>query len=174
MVQKNQLQQFTIQQNQLQQLDVNNTFLQGCLSEDVFMPQPPEFVDYDNPHHVCQLRKAIYRLKQAPRDWYYELRSFLLYFGVINSIIDASLFVFRGQGTVIYLLVYVDDLIVTDNTSSAISQFLQQLSARFSLKDLRHLHYFLGVEVISYATGLFLIQRKYITDILHTSQGSNE
>ncbi|KAG8503946.1 hypothetical protein CXB51_002234 [Gossypium anomalum] len=114
----------------IHQLDANNTFLQGTLSEDVFMTQPPGFIDRNNPNHVCWLRKAIYGLKQALRAWYHELRSFLLSFGFINSIVDASLFVFCGHSTVIYLFVYVDDIIVTGNTSSAISQFLQNLSAR--------------------------------------------
>ena len=62
----------------LRQLDVNNAFLQGHLSETVFMKQPPGFVDHDHPSYVCKLRKAIYGLKQAPRAWYHELRNFLL------------------------------------------------------------------------------------------------
>ncbi|KAG8489320.1 hypothetical protein CXB51_017422 [Gossypium anomalum] len=154
----------------LHQLEVNNAFLQGTLLENVFMTQPSGFIDHDNPNHVCQLQKAIYGLNQAPRAWYHELRSYLLSFEFINSIADASLFVFRGHSTVIYLLVYVNDIIVTGNTSSTISQFLQHLSDRFSLKDLSHLHYFLGVKVIPYVDGLFLSQRKYIVDLLSKAQ----
>lgn len=154
----------------LRQLDVNNAFLQGTLSEDVFMSQPPGFIDRDNPHHVCKLRKAIYGLKQAPRAWYHELRQFLLTSGFHNSVADASLFIFNTQGVILYLLVYVDDIIVTGNTTQAVHHFLQQLSTRFSLKDLGNLHYFLGVEVLSHADGLFLSQRKYIADLLQKTR----
>ncbi|RVW74760.1 Retrovirus-related Pol polyprotein from transposon RE1 [Vitis vinifera] len=151
----------------LRQLDVNNAFLQGTLTEDVFMSQPPGFIDRDHPHHVCKLRKAIYGLKQAPRAWYHELRQFLLQFGFINSIADTSLFIFNNHGTILYLLVYVDDIIITGNNVEAAQTFIQQLSQRFSLKDLGPLTYFLGVEVISHTNGLFLSQRKYIADLLN-------
>ncbi|XP_057506617.1 LEAF RUST 10 DISEASE-RESISTANCE LOCUS RECEPTOR-LIKE PROTEIN KINASE-like 2.5 [Actinidia eriantha] len=62
----------------LRQMDVNNAFLQGSLDEEVFMSQPPGFVDTNLPKYVCKLNKAIYGLKQAPRAWYNELRRFLL------------------------------------------------------------------------------------------------
>ena len=150
----------------LRQLDVNNAFLQGTLTEDVFMSQPPGFIDHDHPHHVCKLRKAIYGLKQAPRAWYHELRNFLLHSGFSNSVADTSLFIFNNQGILIYLLVYVDDIILTGNNTQAVHTFIQQLSQRFSLKDLGPLTYFLGVEVISHSSGLFLHQRKYIADLL--------
>ena len=68
----------TIRNWPLRQLDVNTTFLQGHLEEEVFMAQPPGFVDEDNPNAVCKLRKAIYGLKQAPKAWYNELCTFLL------------------------------------------------------------------------------------------------
>ncbi|CAA7036431.1 unnamed protein product [Microthlaspi erraticum] len=66
----------------IRQLDVNNAFLQGTLTDEVYMSQPPGFVDRDWPHTVCRLRKAIYDLKQAPRAWYVELRNYLVYVGL--------------------------------------------------------------------------------------------
>ena len=97
----------------LRQLDVNNVSLQGHLLENVYMSHPSGFVDKDNPSYVCKLNKAIYGLKQAPRAWYHELRIFLLQFGFQNSYSDTSLFVFHVDGHTMYLLVYVDDLIIT-------------------------------------------------------------
>ena len=70
----------------LRQLDVNTAFLQGHLEEEVFMTQPPGFVDKDNPTAVCKLHKAIYGLKQSPRAWYNELHQFLLQSGFKNSL----------------------------------------------------------------------------------------
>lgn len=79
----------------IRQLDVNNAFLQGTLKEDVYMVQPPGFIDGDRPDYVCHLKKALYGLKQAPRAWYLELRNFLLSVGFENSIADTSLFILK-------------------------------------------------------------------------------
>jgi hypothetical protein len=154
----------------IRQLDVNNAFLHGSLSEEVFMQQPPGYIDTTHPSHVCRLRKAIYGLKQAPRAWYNELKNFLLDYGFANSKSDASLFVYRNQGVILYFLVYVDDLIITGNDNNFISCFLQALSARFSIKDLGDLNYFLGVEVLPSSAGLLLTQHKYIRDLLTRTQ----
>ena len=59
----------------IRQLDVNNTFLQGSLTDEVFMEQPPGFEDFLTPDYVCKLHKPIYGLRQAPRAWYNELRT---------------------------------------------------------------------------------------------------
>lgn len=150
----------------LRQLDVNNAFLHGSLSEEVYMSQPPGFIDPHYPSHVCKLRKSLYGLKQAPRAWYTELRSFLLSYNFINSRSDTSLFIYQHDGILAYFLVYVDDLIITGNDSSFLSGFIAAISRRFSVKDLGDLHYFLGVEVISTPKGLFLSQHKYIRDLL--------
>ena len=81
---------------QLWQLDVNNAFLQGHLSENAYIAQPPRFVDKDNPTHVCKLKKAICGLKQAPQTWYLELRQFLIESGFTNSHANTSLFIFHS------------------------------------------------------------------------------
>ena len=130
------------------------------------MAQPPGFVDHDKPSFVCKLHKAIYGLKQAPRAWYYELRHFLLASGFRNSHSDTSLFIFLSAHHVLYLLVYVDDIIVIGSNDAVLSQFVSSLAKQFSLKDLGDLSYFLSVEVISHKHGLLLSQRRYITDLL--------
>ena len=78
----------------IRQINVNNAFLQGTLDDEVYVAQPPGFIDQDLPHHVCHLRKDLYGLKQAPRAWYQELRAFLVTQGFQNSLADASLFIY--------------------------------------------------------------------------------
>ncbi|KAK0589247.1 hypothetical protein LWI29_011586 [Acer saccharum] len=150
----------------LHQLDVNNAFLQGSLTDDVYMEQPTGFVDPSVPHHVCKLQKAIYGLRQAPRAWFTELHTFLQASGFFNSKCDASLFIRRQSGQSLYLLVYVDDIIVTGSSLSQVHDFITALAHRFSLKDLGPLSFFLGVEATRSANGLFLSQHKYIRDLL--------
>ena len=82
--------------------------------------------------------------KQAPCAWYKELSSFLLANGFVNSKSDSSLFIYSHNGIQVYLLVYVDNLIVTGSDASFISKFILDFSRRFSLKDFGALHYFLG------------------------------
>ncbi|KAK9073175.1 hypothetical protein SSX86_007499 [Deinandra increscens subsp. villosa] len=150
----------------LHQLDVNNAFLHGNLSEKVYMEQPPGFVDPKYPNHVCLLHKALYGLKQAPRAWFQRLSAFLIQSGFTCSRADPSLFVFKRDTCILYLLVYVDDLILTGNQEATIDSFITRLHDEFAIKDLGELSYFLGLEVTSHDSGLFLSQSKYATDIL--------
>lgn len=131
----------------LWQLDVNNVFLQGLLSADVYMDQPPLFVDTDRTYYLSKLNKTIYGMKEAPRGWYNVLWFFLLECGFYNSVADTSLFMFQATGVILCVLVYVDDIIVTRNSSTHIQQFINLLTTRFSLKDMGELSYFLGLEV---------------------------
>ncbi|KAG7564506.1 Ribonuclease H-like superfamily [Arabidopsis suecica] len=150
----------------LRQLDVNNAFLQGNLKDEVYMKQPVGFEDREDPHYVCRLRKAIYGLKQAPRAWYNELRLFLRQLGFTNSLGDASLFVFHKASVLIYILVYVDDIVVTWSGVKEVNSTIQALFDRFSLKDHGELSYFLGMEATRTSSGLSLTQTKYITDLV--------
>ncbi|GKE50333.1 retrovirus-related pol polyprotein from transposon TNT 1-94, partial [Tanacetum coccineum] len=150
----------------LHQLDVNNAFLHGHLTERVYMEQPPGFTDSRFPNHVCRLNKAIYGLKQAPRAWFQRLSSFLLQNGFTCSRSDPSLFVFIRESCIMYLLVYVDDLILTGNRDHIMVSFISRLHHEFAIKDLGELNYFLGLEATRTSEGLFLSQSKYAHDIL--------
>lgn len=77
------------------------------------MKQPPGYIDPQFPNHVCKLHKSLYGLKQAPRAWYTRLRLFLQNLGFVSSISDSSLFIRRSVEGIIFLLVYVDDIIFT-------------------------------------------------------------
>ena len=129
----------------LRQLDVQNAFLHGILEEEVYMRQPPGFVDPTRPHHLCHLVKALYGLKQAPRAWYSRLSQKLQALGFLPSKSDTSLFIYNKSNTSIFVLIYVDDIIVTSSSNEAVSGLLKDLSAEFALKDLGDLHYFLGI-----------------------------
>lgn len=150
----------------LHQLDVKNAFLHGCLNETIFMDQPPGFVDPQLPNHVCKLSKALYGLKQAPRAWFHRLSKFLLSNGFLCSRADPSLFIYARNSCIMYLLVYVDDLILTGNNESILIAFTTRLHQEFAIKDLGDLSYFLGLEVSYTDDGLFLSQSKYATYIL--------
>jgi hypothetical protein len=150
----------------IHQLDIHNAFLNSVLTEEVYMKQPPGFVDPTLPSHVCRLHKSLYGLKQAPRAWYTRLSDFLLSIGFLASKVDTSLFILSDGTNIFYLLVYVDDILLTGNNSAMLHRLVQLLSSKFKLRDLGDIHYFLGIEVQSIGMGLMLRQHKYILDIL--------
>ncbi|XP_068664965.1 uncharacterized mitochondrial protein AtMg00810-like [Aristolochia californica] len=130
------------------------------------MEQPPGYIDPRFPDHVCKLQKALYGLKQAPRAWFQRFSSFLIHLGFYCSRADPSLFVFHRHSDILYLLLYVDDIILTGNNPSILDSFATKLHSEFATKDLGSLSYFLGLEAIPTADGLFLSQLKYARDIL--------
>lgn len=119
----------------LRQIDIQNAFLNGVLEEQVFMRQPPGFEDPTRPHHLCHLQKAIYGLKQAPRAWHARLSSVLGSLGFRASTADTSLFILSRSGLTMFLLVYVDDIIVISSSSSATERLIRAMGAAFAVKD---------------------------------------
>jgi histone deacetylase 1/2 len=130
------------------------------------MQQPPGFVEKSKENYVCKLDKALYGLKQAPRAWYSRLSTKLIDLGFRPSRADTSLFIFNKGGIFMYILVYVDDIIVVSSTEQATTALLKDLQKDFALKDLGDLHYFLGIEVNKVRNGILLTQHKYATDLL--------
>ncbi|KAD3640379.1 hypothetical protein E3N88_29602 [Mikania micrantha] len=151
----------------LRQLDVQIAFLRGDLKETVYLRQPQGFVDPQKPNHLCLLHKSLYGLKQAPRAWFDRLSGVLLQLGFMGSKTDPSLFIYSSKGNLMYMLVYVDDIIVTGNYPCLINHIIHKLSLIFAIQDMGSLSYFLGVEVVPRGRDLILSQRKYILDIIH-------
>lgn len=92
------------------------------------MSQPPGCIDKDRPNHVCHLKKTLYGLKQAPRAWYMELRNYLLSVGFKNSVADTSLFVLKNGNSYVYMLIYVEDILVTGSDRGLIQATLTALA----------------------------------------------
>jgi histone deacetylase 1/2 len=150
----------------LRQLDVQNAFLHGHLEEDVYMKQPPGYEDKSKNGYICKLDKALYGLKQAPRAWYSRLSSKLCQLGFKASKADTSLFFYQKGPITMYILIYVDDIIVVSSTQEATTCLLKDLRTEFALKDLGDLHFFLGIEVKKINNGILLTQGKYVKDVL--------
>jgi hypothetical protein len=130
------------------------------------MQQPPSYEDKNMPNYVCKLDKALYVLKQAPRAWYDRLNTKLCDLGFKSSKANTSLFYFHQENISMFVLVYVDDIIVASSSQQATKHLLHQLSQEFTIKDLGDLHYFLGIEVHKVSNGIILTQDKYASDLL--------
>ncbi|XP_015168335.1 uncharacterized mitochondrial protein AtMg00810-like [Solanum tuberosum] len=130
------------------------------------MEKPKGFVDPHRPHFVCKLNKVLYGLKQAPRAWFNRLKVFLHNIGFRSCLSDSSLFVQQASKHTTYVLVYMDDLIITGSDSDFITTFIHTLDQQFSLKDLGYFNYFLGIEVSLTSNRIILSQCRYIRDLL--------
>lgn len=112
------------------------------------------------------MHKSLYGPKRAPRAWFERFSTQLLYLGFHASLADSSLFILRQGKLMVYLLVYVDEIVLTGNNTIFLNALVKQLSQAFELKDLGDLHYILGLQIIRTAKGLFLNQAKYAHDLL--------
>ena len=136
------------------QMDVKNAFLNGDLSEAVYM-QPPPGLSVDS-NKVCHLRRALYGLKQAPRAWFAKFSSTIFRLGYTASPYDSALFLRRTDKGTILLLLYVNDMIIIGDNLSGIQELKNILSQQFEMKDLGHLSYFLGLEITHSIDGLYI------------------
>jgi hypothetical protein len=149
----------------LHQMDVKTTFLNGVIEEEVYIEQPQGFEVEDKKTHVCKLKKALYGLKQAPRAWYGRIDSFLTSLGFTKSKADSNLYFKVMNDEPVILLLYVDDLFLTGE-EKLITDCKKKLAAKFEMKDLGLMHYFLDLEVWQSPEKIFLNQGKYAVEIL--------
>ena len=149
----------------LGQLDVNNAFLHGDLYEEVSMALPQEF--HSQREQFCRLKKSLYGLKQASRQWFAKFSSTLIQdLGFVQSKVDYSLVTRQKGQSFLILLVYVDDVLVVGNNKDEVDEIKLLLNQKFKLKDLEDLRYFLGLEVARSNQMIDLCQRKYALEVL--------
>ncbi|KAK8943260.1 hypothetical protein KSP39_PZI009121 [Platanthera zijinensis] len=110
------------------------------------MEQPPGFIDSSRPGYVCHLTKALYGLKQAPRAWFQRLHSFLVSEGFQSSASDSSLFICRGSNSLLVVLVYVDDLVITGSHTELVSALIDSICTKFASRDLGPIGFFLDAD----------------------------
>jgi len=150
----------------LHQMDVKSAFLNGYIDEEVYVSQPPGFEDHNNPDHVFKLKKALYGLKQAPRQWYERLSNFLLSQGYEREKIDKILFIKNSCKDIIFVQVYVDDIIFGATNVSLREQFVATMQEEFDMSMMGELNFFLGLQVKQVEHGIFLSQAKYCRELL--------
>ncbi|GJT24292.1 putative ribonuclease H-like domain-containing protein [Tanacetum coccineum] len=159
------------------QMDVKSAFLCGKIDEEVYVSQPPGFIDPKYPQKVYKIVKALYGLHQAPRAWYATLSTFLLKNGYRRGTIDKTLFIKKigggggggGGGTkhdIILVQVYVDDIIFGSRKKSWCDEFEALIKSRFQMSSIGELTFFLGLQVKQKEDGIFISQDKYVAEIL--------
>ncbi|KAG7599301.1 Integrase catalytic core [Arabidopsis suecica] len=148
------------------QMDVKSAFLNGDLEEEVYIEQPPGFIEEGEEGKVLKLHKALYGLKQAPRAWYGRIDGYFIKNGFVRSINDAALYVKKTSKEIMVVSLYVDDIIVTGSNIKEIEQFKEEMKNEFEMTDLGELSYFLGMEVTQNEEGIFLSQENYAKKLL--------
>ncbi|GJY85245.1 putative ribonuclease H-like domain-containing protein [Tanacetum coccineum] len=148
------------------QMDVKSAFLYGKIDEEVYVSQPPGFIDPKYPKKVYKVVKALYGLHQAPRAWYATLSTFLLKNGYRRGTIDKTLFIKKDKHDIILVQVYVDDIIFGSTKRSWCDEFENLMKSRFQMSSMGELTFFLGLQVKQKEDGIFISQDKYVVEIL--------
>jgi hypothetical protein len=132
---------------ELHQMDVKTVFLNGDLQENVYMTQPEGFVVEGKEHMGCKLKKSIYGLKQASRQWYLKFDEVIKKFGFIENQVDNCIYVKIKGSMFIILVLYVDDILLACSDKNLLHETKGFLSSNFDMKDLGDTSYVLGIEI---------------------------
>lgn len=155
------------------QMDAITAFLQGELSEEIYMKQP-DFYN-DGTEKVCLLRKSIYGLKQASRVWNLKLRGVLIEAGYKSSQMDPCIFFKLDGHGMIFIAIYVDDVLYFTNSAELKANLQHILTSKFKMKDMGVAEFCVGLRITrDKARGIiYLDQQKYIGEVLERFNMTN-
>lgn len=156
---------------QVRHFDVKTAFLNGDVEEDIYMRQPEGFVAKGEEHLVCKLKKSLYGLKQAARAWNIKANEVLLEEGFTRSQADPCLYTQVRDGKRMYILLYVDDMLMCHQDDLAITDMWRRMNNYFELKDLGPVNHYLGIEIERPTEDCFLLHQKHKIDSLVTKYG---
>ncbi|KAJ9556119.1 hypothetical protein OSB04_010733 [Centaurea solstitialis] len=128
-------------------MDVKTAFLNGKLTEDVYMAQPEGFENAKHPKRVCKLEKAIYGLKQASRSWNLCFHEKVKEFGFSRSEDESCVYIKVSGSVVVFLVLYVDDILLMGNDVPTLQSVKEWLGKCFAMKDLGDASYILGIRI---------------------------
>ena len=132
---------------ELHQMDVKTAFLNGDIDETIYMVQPENFVSGDPKYMVCKLKKSIYGLKQASRQWYHKFHEVIISFGFeVNPVDDCVYHKFSGS-KFIFLVLYVDDILLASSDIGLLHDTKRFLAKNFEMKDLGVASFVLGIQI---------------------------
>ena len=153
---------------ELHQMDVKTTFLNGDIEETIYMVQPENFESKDSKHLVCKLKKSIYGLKQASRQWYRKFDHVITSFGFKENTIDQCIYLKISGSKFIILVLYVDDILLASSDVNLLHDTKKFLSKRFEMKDLGEASFVLGIQIDrDRSKGILgLSQKAYIDKVL--------
>lgn len=147
-------------------MDVKSAFLHGVLKETVYM-KVSEALDVDNGNLVCKLKKFLYGLKQAPYCWNKRFNNCILKLKFEQSKYDACLYIKRyASGEIIYILLYVDDIILASDSIEIITEIKNELIRTFDMQEEQDLNYFLGISIKRSEKKICLNQKAYLENVL--------
>ncbi|GJT31245.1 retrovirus-related pol polyprotein from transposon TNT 1-94 [Tanacetum coccineum] len=148
------------------QMDVKSAFPNGFINEEVYVAQPPSFVDFEKPNHVFKLKKALYGLKQAPKAWYDRLKAFILDHMYTMGLVDNTLFTKKKDSHIIIVQIYVYNIIFRSTCQDLCDDFSKIMHDEFKMSMMGELNFFLGLQIKQLEDGIFFNQSKYIKEML--------
>ncbi|RVW47053.1 Retrovirus-related Pol polyprotein from transposon TNT 1-94 [Vitis vinifera] len=160
---------------ELHQMDVKTVFLNGNIDETIYMVQPENFESNDSKQLVCRLKRSIYGLKQASRQWYRKFDQVITSFGFKENTVDQCIYLKFSESKFIILVLYVDDILLASSDVGLLHETKRFLSSKFDMKDLGNASFVLGIQIHrDRSRGILgLSQKAYIDKVLSRFGMSN-